>query len=61
MRYLMVCMLLCLSAGYSQETAESPVEITTPDEGSGEGDVAASDSFVDWDCGCSKNKDGKPK
>ncbi len=65
MRLIMACMLLCFSAGYSQEVADEspPTEVTT--EGDPEsGEVAISDSIrngIDWGCGCGKDKGGKPK
>ena len=59
MRFLMTCMLLCGAAvGYTQ-SEESPVEVTIGDESE-----VVDDAFgvqADWGCGCSKNKDNKPK
>ena len=62
MRILMTCMLLCGAVvGYSQDGEESPVELTTGDEGSGDGSVAVNEGLVNWNCGCTKDKDNKPK
>ncbi len=62
MRYLLACMLLCLTAGYSQEATEAPVEVTIADETTKAEGVEASDSLVNWSCGCGeKNKGSKSK
>lgn len=58
MRYLLACMLLCLSVGYSEGGTEQPAEITVTDETEG-ADVAAANTFANWGCGCGKT--GKTK
>lgn len=68
MRFLIASLILgCCTVCYAQETTqESPVEVTTNEDGSGEDDgdvtvnVESSKEKIDNDCGCGK-KDHKPK
>jgi hypothetical protein len=55
MRYLIACMLLGLSAGYAQETAdEAPAAdvVISGDEGSGSQEVASTDSYLNFKRSC---------